>query len=58
MSHLLRRTIGAWLDGEPLLFSTPNFGLWWYLMSTAYLPLRPTFALAFHTLPRLCVPSL
>ena len=58
VTHLLRRTIGAWLDGEPLLFSTPNFGLWWYLMSTAYLPLRPTFALAFHTLPRLCVPSL
>lgn len=58
VSHLVRRTLGAWLDAEPVLFTTPNVGLWWYWMVQAFLPIRPTFVLALHTLPRLCVPCL
>ena len=57
-SHLLRRTHGAWVDAEPSYVTTPNVGLWWHLFTQAFLPIRPTFVLAMHTLPRLCVPCL
>lgn len=58
VAHLLRRTVGAWLAAEPILYVQPNVGLWWYLLGVAFLPLRPTFVAAMHSLPRLCVVGL
>ena len=51
------RAILVWLRGGPW-HSAPNVGVWWYLMCLAFSPDRPTFAFAFHMLPRLCVPAL
>ena len=55
--RLLGAVLGQWLGGPPI-HDEPALGLWWYISTEVFLPLRPFLVAAFHVLPRLCVPCL
>jgi hypothetical protein len=57
-TRLFRRTVGAWFDAEPVIFSTPNVGPWWCFMAEVFMRPRPTCLFAVNVLLRLCVPCL